>query len=149
MRALLLTLPLLMAPTCDDPNARTAPDPFSDCTTRDGDSFDYAMSSTGTQTSELRIEGDTLFVPVAYGGGCVQHTFVMCWPTQGFSKSLPPQVDLELWHDSGNDTCEAYLHEDVEVDLTPLADAHAKQFGSDDPRVVINIGGESVEYTYQ
>ena len=150
MRATPLLLPafFLMAPTCDDPAANDVPEALSDCVTRDGDSFDYVTATTGTQIPEARIEGDTLIVPVAFGGGCAEHTLVVCWPTQGFSKSQPPQADLEIWHDNGGDMCEAYLHEDVEQDLTPLAEAHAKQFGTDDPRLIVNIGDASLEYAY-
>lgn len=143
----LLPVFLVLAPTCEEAPAKD-PAPLSDCTTRDGDPFDYGAATTGTDAPRIRIEGDTLIVPIGHAGGCAEHSYVVCWPTQGFSKSLPPQADLEIWHDANGDSCEAYLSVEVRQDLTELAEAHADQFGTGDPRMQINIGGESVEYAY-
>jgi len=65
------------------------------------------------------IEGDILLLKVAYSGGCREHVF--SFHSNGpVIKTLPPGADLIIYHDANNDTCEAWITEDLEVDLSPV-----------------------------
>jgi hypothetical protein len=124
-------IPLLAA--CAGAGSTTPPEPLSDCASVDGDDFVY--------TGGASIDGDTLSVPVSFGGGCETHTLVVCWPSQTVLDASPQQVELEVWHDGNGDSCEAALDDVATVDLTPL------QGGAASP-VEIRIGDETVTYTY-
>ncbi len=110
------------------------PDAMSDCSSSDGDDFDYQGGAT--------IDGDTLSVPVGYAAGCATHELVMCWPSQAFDDSIPPGVLLEVWHDNGGETCEAYVTHSVTADLAVLQD------GEPTGTVEITVGGETLDYTW-
>lgn len=74
------------------------------------------------------INGDDLNATIAYGGGCMEHLFGICWDSS-FAESEPVQVWLELAHDGMNDPCDAFPSEERTFDLTPLAEAYADAYG--------------------
>ena len=119
---------------------KDAPVNLSDCRAEEGDGLDFE--------GEGRIEGDTLYVSVGYGGGCEEHEFTLCWPEQSFMESAPVQVGLEVFHNANNDTCEAYLSETLEFDLVPLREAYEESYGGGGT-ILVNVGGESLEYTFE
>lgn len=54
---------------------------------------------------------------VSYGGGCSKHFFELELAS-GCRESFPVQCDLNLVHTTDKpDFCEAYLHQDLELDL--------------------------------
>lgn len=118
----------------------TQPEDFSDCRTSDGDPITIEAGAT--------ITNGVLSVPVAHGGGCGDHEYAICWPDQTFMESAPVQVALEIWHDSGGDTCEAWLSSTLNFDLGPLEAVHSDTYAGDDT-LVINIGRDALEYTYE
>lgn len=110
-----------------------APEPLSDCSAADGDAYAYISGAT--------IDGDTLTVPVAFGGGCEDHTLVVCWPSQVILDSQPPQLELDVWHDGNGDSCEAALEDVATVDLTPLKTLNPSP-------IQINIGDETLLWEF-
>lgn len=132
------------------PSSKTEdPDAFSACDSDDGHGFEITDADTGG--APVFVDGDTLWVDVAYGGGCEEHTFTICWPDQSFMESDPVQVNLEIFHGGPADMCEAYLYETLEFDLTPLKDAWKAAYGDTAGTVVINLEGapDSVEYSFE
>lgn len=70
----------------------------------------------------IRYNNGKLIVSVGYSGGCKNHTFEV----QGKVSPVltnPPKADIVIVHDAHDDSCEAYLREDIEVDLTALLGA--------------------------
>jgi hypothetical protein len=144
----LCVLPLLIA--CEQPLINVpapTPDHLSDCDGDAGKSFDLGgMDSAGEVAS---IDGDTLHVSVAYGGGCEAHEWSLCWPDQSFMESDPVQVGLEIWHGGPDDMCDAYLSEELEFDLAPLKQAWKDSYGDGPGIILIGVAGESLEYSFE
>lgn len=132
-RALIAGAALLAA--CDRP----LPEPFSTCSTADGDPF---------EVDGVSITGDVLTVDVGYGGGCEDHDFVVCWPEPAFMESDPVQARLELYHDAHDDTCDAFLTEARTFDLTPLRDAWIDAYGGPSGTIVVHVGAFTAEYDF-
>ncbi len=63
-----------------------------------------------------RTSGDTLFLKVQYGGGCKEHVFTMNTQLM-WMKSLPPQLNLWLEHESNDDLCRALITKELAFDL--------------------------------
>lgn len=138
MTRTMLVLPFLAGCILDE---EPAPAPFSDCRADDGDAYEVQ--------APVHIDGDTLLVTVAYGGGCETHDFEICWPDQAFMESDPIQVSLELWHDAHDDGCEAYITEERAFDLAPLRDAWHDSYGAGPGTITIHLGSETVDYTFE
>ena len=113
---------------------------FSDCRADEGDGLEFEEGSY--------IEGDELFLTVGYGGGCEEHEFTLCWPSQTFMESAPVQVGLEVLHNANNDMCDAYFFDPISFDLTPLREAYVDGYGGGGT-ILVNVGGESLEYTFE
>lgn len=110
-----------------------------DCQAERGTTYDVAGIS---------LSGEDLTITVGYSGGCSEHTFTLCWPAQAFTATEPPEVTLELFHQT-DDHCEAYLNEDVVVSLAPLREAWAAENpGVDGGVIVVNVAGERVRYVF-
>ena len=77
------------------------------------------------QIRDARIIGDSLTMLVAYSGGCKPHDFKAVW-NGAMMKSMPPQINVILSHNSHDDMCEALITQDVTVSLEPLKQ-HAAQ----------------------
>ncbi len=93
------------------------------------------------------INGDTLTLSVAYGGGCEEHDFGLCWDSL-FLESEPVQVNLALAHDGMGDACEAYIMEDLVLDLTPLKQAYQDAYQTDTGTITIHVDGLDGPITY-
>jgi len=71
------------------------------------------------QLLEASIEGDILTVGVAYPGGCKEHAFT--YFTNGpVLKTNPPGADIIIRHDKNGEECEAFISQDLTIDLTPI-----------------------------
>lgn len=115
------------------------PEPFSDCTTAEGDAFDL----TG-----LAIASDVLTADVGYGGGCETHDFTLCWPEPAFAESEPVQATLEITHDAHGDSCEAYFEGPVSFDLTPLREAWIGAYGGTTGTILVHVGAFTADYSF-
>lgn len=79
----------------------------------------------------LNINGDCLEISVSYAGGCENHDFGLTWDGS-ILKSLPPQANLPLSHDSNGDMCEALISETISFRIKKLQAVA-------NPTVIINV----------
>lgn len=135
--------------TNDTGSTPTVPEAFGTCAATDGHAYEITTGDSTPTESPIRIEGHTLTVDVAYGGGCETHLWEICWPDQSFAESNPVQAFLELWHGGVPDMCDAYIFETVTFDLQPLKDAWQMAYGADGGTILVHVNGEeAVEYTF-
>lgn len=114
-------------------------EPYPDCRAEAGARY---------EVNAVALVGDTLTVSVSYGGGCEDHTFTTCWPDGSFMESSPVQASLELFHEDNDDACDAWLTEDVAVDLLPLKEAWQAAYAQSSGTIIVHLGGESVTYSF-
>lgn len=81
-----------------------------------------------TLDSVYIVPDDILVMDVHYAGGCENHDFALIIST-GFEKSNPVQTDVLLSHDNNDDSCEAYIGEKLQFNLTPLKDLYITRYG--------------------
>ena len=116
----------------------------------EGEAYPACEAADGFATSidSVTLSGDSLDVLVSYSGGCATHWFTTCWPDQSFMESFPVQAALELLHEGdAPDPCEAWISEEVTVDLMPLRRAYEASYGSSGT-IIVGLGGYSVEYSF-
>ena len=94
------------------------------------------------QIEDISIAGDVLMVGVSYSGGCETHEWQICWDgtTQDIS---PPEVSLQLGHNSNGDSCEAIRTETLEFDISPLQIPNPGV-----ESLTVYVGGQSISYAY-
>lgn len=111
------------------------------CTAEDGDRYDL---------SAIRVEADELVAEVGYGGGCEEHQFRLCWPSQDFAPTDGGGVSarLELQHDANNDGCEAFITEERRFALPPLAEAWQVQVGTGPQEILLRVGDHTATYAF-
>jgi len=143
---ILMIIPLISA--CGETTYTQNPPPFSDCLIEDGDAIVPSTGDSYDIEDGAQIKGDTLHVTVGYGGGCEAHEFSICWPDASFLESDPVQANLTLFHNANGDSCEAYLSEEIELDLTPLRLAYEDSYGTSEGTIVINFDEEQIPYTF-
>ncbi len=99
--------------------------------------------------NSLRLDEKTeeLLVQAGHSAGCATHQFGLCF-SEEFAESEPVQVQLQLLHDDGGEMCEAYAMSNLKFDLSPLRDEYETRYGSKQGQIRINMGGESVVYTF-
>lgn len=114
-------------------------DPYPNCSAAAGASY---------EVDAVVLVGDALTVSVAYSGGCEAHTFTTCWPDGSFMESEPVQASLELFHEDNGDACDAWLGEDVTVNLVPLKEAWQAAYAQSSGTIVVHLGGESITYAF-
>jgi len=116
-------------------------EPFGPCRAADGDVYEF---------NSAEVNGDTLTANLSFSGGCEQHEFTLCWPDQQFGETDDgqTQVTLEIFHDANDDSCEAYLTEDVDLDLADLEVAYIGAFGPGPGSMVILLGGEILDFSF-
>ena len=64
-------------------------------------------------------DGTIVTAVVRYSGGCEDHRFSVHWDG-ATTKSLPPQMVVNVYHDDRGDTCEAYPTDTVRFDAQEL-----------------------------
>ena len=84
------------------------------------------------------IADDTLTLTVSYGGGCETHDFTLV-ASDVFMESYPVQLGVTLAHDANGDTCEAYLTEAYEFDLTPIKTLYQEGYREDAGTIVLRL----------
>lgn len=69
--------------------------------------------------NDVRIDNNKMVINVSYGGGCETHEWKLL--TNGaMMKSMPPQMNVTLWHNSNGDNCRGWITEDLEFNLSPI-----------------------------
>lgn len=109
-----------------------APEQIAACRMSDGAPFEQLGAD---------IDGDTLSVRVRFVGGCAQHDFVLCWPTQQFVETAPLSARLEVRHNSNEDGCEALVSEDLEFRLDALKQSWRSETGRDTGAISVSLFG--------
>ncbi|MCK5536244.1 MAG: hypothetical protein KAI79_05415 [Bacteroidales bacterium] len=89
------------------------------------------------------ILGEWLNLKVSYGGGCENHTFKAYW-SGVLEYSNPPQTYVLLTHQSNNDFCEAYITQDLSINLTWLLNGNLDESGI---IVIVQNGANEQNYT--
>lgn len=96
---------------------------------------------------EPRIDGDTLFITVQFGGGCARHEFRLLGG-RIFLESEPVQAPLVLHHDANGDNCRALLTRDLRFDLTPLKEAWQRSYGARAGRMRVTLPALRLDLLY-
>ena len=106
---------------------------------------DMETESAAIDITDARIIGNTLYLDVAYSGGCKEHDFKLIGSPM-IAKSLPPIRSIKLIHINNDDNCRAYLMRKIEVDLRELA--YQQEKGS---VIYLMFDGwtERLTYTYE
>lgn len=87
----------------------------------------------------IELDEDTLTLDISSSGGCQNHSFDLTW-AGGFFESLPVQVDLHLYHDANNDSCEALLMKTLQFDLTPIKESYEETYlDSETNKITLNF----------
>lgn len=79
--------------------------------------YDHGVEGDDTRVLDYRIDGQCLYLTVGYGGGCKEHDIQFA--ANGWIKTYPPQITAKIVHDD-QDSCEAYIQEEVGFDLGSL-----------------------------
>ncbi len=106
-------------------------------------SYEWPGSTDPYDVLDIKVKGDTLAVIVQYGGGCEPHDFQM-HHNMRWMKSLPPQLNLYLEHESNNDMCRAMITHTLHFDLSTCRYSPGKS-------VIFILNGDrerKVEYNY-
>lgn len=95
--------------------------------------------------SDIRIQGNKMFIDVSYSGGCKDHSFQLIGSSM-IAKSLPPIRHIQLVHESNDDACRMMVLKTIEVDIKALA--YQQEAGSE---IFLTIDGwkDRIEYTYE
>lgn len=80
------------------------------------------LPQDGVLLQNLSISDGCLTVDFEYSGGCVQnHRFDLVWDGT-LLESFPPQVNLQLHHDSRGDLCKALIGTSLTRSLASIED---------------------------
>ena len=146
---LVAILATAVSSTCTDPNPGPSTPPNLDsCMIEDGDTQVVDTGDGIAIEGNARIEADTLIVPVGYSGGCEAHEFSLCWPDQSFREQEPVEVGLAVFHNANGDICEAYITEDISLNLRPLRDSYVDAYNRPSGSIVIQLAGTEEPLTY-
>ncbi len=77
-----------------------------------GDPYEIIVNDIpGAPDKPPRLLGDWLFIMVAYSGGCKDHEFNV--------ETVVRRDTAHIWvkHESGGDSCEAYIKDDLNIEL--------------------------------
>lgn len=90
------------------------------------------------------IDKDTLVVQVTYSGGCKNHFFSLV--SNGmFMKSVPPKLNVVMFHSGETDECRQVIEHTLKFDITS-----GRYMGDKYGKVMIRLDGwpEELEYAY-
>jgi len=88
---------------------------------------------------ETRLSGTTLNLTVKGVGGCGEEDFDVCYRSGGNS-IYPPRVLLEVQNRTSEEHCNRTAFQQLEVDLSPLAEIASDQGGLVDAGWLIQVG---------
>lgn len=108
-----------------------------------------AERGADTSVTALAAEEGVLHVDVEYAGGCADHTFTLCWPDQTFVPGDPPTVNLELFHDANDESCEQAVADTLDLSLGMVTVAWEEAYATSGGAMILSLGGFSVEYDFE
>lgn len=110
-----------------------------------GETFNQYLADPGDpfDIDSVAIDKSILFAFVSYPGGCEEHSFTL-FGSDAIAYSYPPQMFTTLVHDANGDACEAFLHDTLQFDLSPIAQAMGDDF--DILIIHVNKAPEDVVY---
>lgn len=99
---------------------------------------------------DLSIDGNVLTIGLTYSGGCNDHDYQLYMSPAAFMESYPVQANLYLWHNAYDDACDAIIFEDVQFDITPIAQLYGSHYPGSEGIVILNVlgyvGSDSTEF---
>jgi len=105
------------------------------------------MDPWSFQDRAPQLAGDTLTLPIQYGGGCRVHRFGLLIDP-AFRESHPVQVTARLAHDADGDLCRALLGQDLRFDLSPLRRRYQAAYGPGPGEIHILLGARRISYVF-
>ena len=90
--------------------------------------------------NDAAVAGDTLTLNLSYAGGCGRHEVTLV-ASGVFLESFPVQLRVSVAHDANGDSCEAWLTQDYEFDLTVIRDLYRRGYGDGPGRIVLLLDG--------
>lgn len=107
-----------------------------------------APANDAFELMSATVEGDTLHLGVAYSGGCGEHFFSAC-----YEELIAAGIDvihLNVSHDANGDFCEAYLSEQLTIDLLPLQSYYKQATQAEEGviKLVVNDGEQGLMYAF-
>ena len=109
---------------------------------------DTGMPNDPITIDSARVDGDTLVVSVAHGGGCANHTYQLVIGS-AWMESFPVQVAARIAHDAHGDGCKALLRRDLRMSLRPLAEAYRASYQQESGTVSIRLAGTAEALLYK
>jgi hypothetical protein len=113
--------------------------------------FDVAFDNRNSASSDpftlnsITQNGSEVNINISYSGGCSAHEFNLIWDgTISSSSDNSAKLDFIIQHNANGDACEAWITENITIDLTDLSDSIYF------PDVVIDVynGGSSDDSLY-
>ena len=111
---------------------------------------DYYESSPNDSNTISNVEliDNILNITTSYSGGCEDHEFELVG-INIFMESDPVQTDIRLSHNANNDTCEAYITEELTFNLSPLKEAWQETHQQESGTIIINLEGVDEPISYE
>jgi hypothetical protein len=81
--------------------------------------LEWTISKDYLKINSATVEKDLLNISLSYSGGCKEH-YINVFAYTAISKSIPPQLTLQISHNANNDLCEAYITRKMQFDLSVL-----------------------------
>ncbi|GJQ63438.1 MAG: hypothetical protein SCALA702_24910 [Melioribacteraceae bacterium] len=76
-------------------------------------------TSDGYRINSVSQREGSLVLNVSYGGGCQYHNFRLM-ADEGILRTMPPGIRAFLFHNDNEDTCEAWITDDIVFDLNEV-----------------------------
>ena len=90
--------------------------------------------------SSAMANGCCLYIEAGYSCGCKEHEFELYW-NGSWNKTNPPSVNLNFYHNSNGELCEAYCLQKFMFSIEAV-----KYQGAD--KIILNLSGYNKPITY-
>jgi hypothetical protein len=97
--------------------------------------------------NDVKLKCNYLILNVSYSGGCEEHVFKLIATT--FMESYPIQVNVVLSHVDNDDTCEAWITEEMMFNLLPLKNAYKDQYNEKSGKIILNLENWEESITFK
>lgn len=104
------------------------------------DANDASLPRDPVNIGAVSIEGDTIQIRVAFGGGCAEHRLRLLVETT-WMESYPVQVPARLAHDANDDACDAVINGTLRFDLSPLKRMYQAAYQTASGKISLRLAG--------